>query len=85
VAPTKATLVGSGPGWPRSRHSRPTRFGRILGDLVTAPDVRAAWERLSPARERAVIDVLMTVRLLPGGAGRKWFDPAYVQITPKAM
>jgi site-specific DNA recombinase len=52
----------------------------VLVDLVTAADVRAAWGRLPLARRRAVVDVLMTVTLLPGGAGRREFDPGRVKI-----
>jgi hypothetical protein len=41
----------------------------ILGPLVNAKDVRAAWEAMDTDRQRAVISVLMTVRLLPPGRG----------------
>jgi DNA invertase Pin-like site-specific DNA recombinase len=42
----------------------------ILADLVAAHDVRKAWEAAGLDRQRAVIDVLYTVTLLPRGPGR---------------
>lgn len=52
----------------------------VLADLVNAEDVRAAWDRLSLARQREVVKTLMVVTILPGGGGRKSFDPDLVQI-----
>jgi site-specific DNA recombinase len=48
-----------------------TDAGRVdvLGALVGVADVRAAWQRLDVDRKRAVIDALVTVRLLPPGRG----------------
>jgi DNA invertase Pin-like site-specific DNA recombinase len=43
----------------------------LLADLVTAGDVRKAWEGIGLDRQRAVIDVLYKVTLLPRGPGRK--------------
>jgi DNA invertase Pin-like site-specific DNA recombinase len=43
----------------------------LLADLVTASDVGKVWERLSLDRQRAVIDLLYTVTLLPGVRGKK--------------
>jgi hypothetical protein len=42
----------------------------LLADLVTADDVRKAWERIGLDRQRAVIDLLYTVTLLPTLPGR---------------
>jgi DNA invertase Pin-like site-specific DNA recombinase len=52
----------------------------VLGDLVDAGDLVAAWQALSLGRKRAVIDVLMTVTIHPAGPGRRAFDPATVKI-----
>jgi hypothetical protein len=41
----------------------------ILADLVTAPDVRKAWRGIGLDRQRAVINLLFTVTLLPRPAG----------------
>jgi site-specific DNA recombinase len=42
----------------------------VLADLVTADDVRATWHRLPIERQRAVVDILYAVTLLPRGPGR---------------
>ena len=42
----------------------------LLADLVTASDVRKAWGRIGLDRQRAVIDLLYTVTLLPSPPGR---------------
>lgn len=42
-----------------------------LADLVGDVDVRAWWEGATLARRRAVIDVLMTVKIRPVGYGRR--------------
>lgn len=55
----------------------------VLGPLVGAEDVRAAWEALTVERQRAVIDLLMVVRLMPPGRGTRTFRPDTVQIEPK--
>ncbi|HEY3925006.1 MAG TPA: recombinase family protein [Acidothermaceae bacterium] len=52
----------------------------VLGPLVDSPDVRAAWERLSTDRQRGIIDVLMTVTLMPPGRGVRVFNPDSVRI-----
>lgn len=53
----------------------------VLGDLVTADDVAAVWNGLDLDRQRAVVDVLMSVRLLPVGRGARTFRPDTVEIT----
>jgi len=60
--------------------------GRVdtLGPLVSAEDVQATWDALDMARRRAVIDVLMTVRLHPPGRGTRTFRPETVEIEWKA-
>jgi DNA invertase Pin-like site-specific DNA recombinase len=52
----------------------------VLGQLVGAPDVRAVWEGLGVGRQRAVIETLMTVTLLPPGRGTRTFRPESVVI-----
>lgn len=42
----------------------------LLADLVTAQDVRKAWQAVGLDRQRAIIDVLYTVTLLPRPPGR---------------
>jgi len=51
----------------------------LLADLVTADDIQVVWDRLPLHRRRAVIDLLMTVTLLPGRKGPR-FDPSTVEI-----
>lgn len=45
----------------------------VLGQLVGAPDVQAAWEGLEVDRRRVVVETLMTVTLLPPGRGTRTF------------
>jgi DNA invertase Pin-like site-specific DNA recombinase len=47
------------------------------------PAVVGAVKRLSPDRFRAVIDLLMTVTVMPVGKGRHVFNPERVQVEPK--
>jgi site-specific DNA recombinase len=51
----------------------------VVGDLI-GPDARRQWEALPLDRKRAVIDVLMEVRILRAGQGRRTFRPETVQI-----
>jgi site-specific DNA recombinase len=61
------------------------RRGSVLDGLADAADVRAAWEGMDLDRRRAVLDLLVTVTVLPrehagrlpGGA---YFDPTAVRI-----
>lgn len=59
--------------------------GRVstLGPLIDAADTEAAWDALDVDRQRAVVDELMTVTLLPPGRGTRTFRPATVVIDPK--
>ena len=52
----------------------------VLGPLVGASDVRVAWDELGMDRQRAVIDILMTVTLYPVGRGTRTFRPQTVGI-----
>jgi site-specific DNA recombinase len=55
----------------------------VLGDLVRAAEPGKVWDGLDVDRQRAVIDVLMTVTLLPPGRGARTFDPTTVEVTPR--
>jgi site-specific DNA recombinase len=52
----------------------------VLGPLVTASDVQAAWDGLSVDRRRRVVDTLAVIRLLPPGRGVRTFRPETVEI-----
>lgn len=52
----------------------------VLAGLADAPDVEAAWQSLSLARRRAVVDLLLTVRVLRTQPGARTFDPACIEI-----
>jgi site-specific DNA recombinase len=56
----------------------------VLGELVTAADVQAAWDALNLDRRRAAIDTLMFVTLLPPGRGARIFNPETVRIEWRA-
>ena len=55
----------------------------VLGELVGAHDVRAVWQSLSLSRKRAVVDTLVSVRILPSGRRGNAFDPDLVEVTAK--
>jgi site-specific DNA recombinase len=55
----------------------------VLAELVRVDDVAVGWEALTLDRQRAVVDVLMTVTILPAGRGRG-FDPDTVRIAWKS-
>jgi DNA invertase Pin-like site-specific DNA recombinase len=55
----------------------------LLADLVTAQDVRKAWESADLHRQRAVIDLLYVVTLLPRPPGRKPAELESVRMKPK--
>lgn len=54
----------------------------VLADLIGVDDVQAAWDAMAddPDRQRAVIDAMMTVTLLPVGQGARKFDPESIRI-----
>lgn len=56
----------------------------VLGPLVAAADVQAAWDALDISRRRAVIDTLMNVVVHPVGRGTRTFRPETVVVSPKA-
>jgi site-specific DNA recombinase len=51
-----------------------------LKDLIGVDDIEAAWESLTLAHQRLVVDTLVTVRILPVGQRGRGFDPASVEI-----
>jgi DNA invertase Pin-like site-specific DNA recombinase len=51
-----------------------------VGELLSAEDVRAAWEGLDLDRRRAVVDALMTVTLTSPGRGARTFRRETVEI-----
>lgn len=60
------------------------RISRVLGEspvtaLADAEDVGAAWESLSLRSRKQVVDLLMTVTILPAGKGVR-FSPEQVRI-----
>jgi site-specific DNA recombinase len=55
----------------------------VLAPLVLADDVQAAWDAMDVDRQRAVIDVLISVVVLPPGRGTRTFRPETVEITWK--
>lgn len=55
---------------------------RILGDVVSALDPAAAWEQLSPSRRRAIVELLVDVRINKTSCGPR-FNPDAVEITWK--
>ncbi|MDV6291648.1 recombinase family protein [Rhodococcus aetherivorans] len=58
--------------------------GDLIAPLVAADDVRAEWARLSTARRRAVLAVLMDVTIHPPGRGTRTFRPETVEIRWRA-
>src|SRR5262249_11757973 len=55
---------------------------RLLRPFVGA-DADAAWAEADTDRRRSIIDLLMTVVVHPVGRGKRGFDPATVELTPK--
>ena len=55
----------------------------VLGPLVHAKDVQAAWDGLGTDRRRAVIDALVTVVIMPAGQGAKKFREETVVVTQR--
>lgn len=52
----------------------------VLGDLVKSDDVLKTWEDIGLDRQRAVIDVLMSVVILAPGKGCRTFRPETIEI-----
>ena len=65
--------------------------GSVLAGVADAADPAKVWTGLDLSRKRAVVDVLMTVTILPAKRGRRpgwrpgdsYFDPDTVRIEPK--
>lgn len=57
----------------------------VLGELVRADDVAAAWELMERSRRRAVISELVTVRILTVGRGVRTFRPESVDTEWKTV
>jgi site-specific DNA recombinase len=65
--------------------------GSVLAGVADAADPAKAWAGLDLSRRRAIVDVLMTVTILPARRGRRpgwrpgesYFDPDTVKIEPK--
>ncbi|BEP14829.1 recombinase family protein [Acidothermaceae bacterium B102] len=55
-----------------------------LADLASASDVEATWNAFEVDRKRAIIGLLVTVRLDPPGRGARRFDTASVHIEWRA-
>jgi site-specific DNA recombinase len=55
---------------------------KVLGDLVKATDPATVWERMTPDRRRAVVGMLVEIRIMPTRKGPP-FDPKSVKITWK--
>lgn len=54
-----------------------------MSEVGTANDFEAVWKSLDMDRKRAVIDVLMTIRVHPPGKGTRRFDPSTVEVAWK--
>jgi len=63
--------------------------GSVLDGIATAETPSAAFRAQSVARQRAIIDAIMTVRILPAKPGRLSkgvdFDYSRVEITPREL
>jgi len=51
-----------------------------LKELIGVDDIEAAWESLTLAHQRLIVDMLVTVRILPVGRRGRGFDPDTVEI-----
>lgn len=51
-----------------------------IADVVTADDVAAVWGALDIDRKRAILDVLMAIKVNPPGPGSRTFRPETVEI-----
>jgi len=49
--------------------------------LATGTKLRQRWAQMSPALRSQVIDEVAVVTVLPGGKGRRVFDPTLVDIS----
>lgn len=56
---------------------------KVLDGIVDAADPAKVWETLAPERRRAVVDLLLEVKIMPTKPGPK-FRPESVEVTWKA-
>ncbi len=56
----------------------------VIAPLLAAEDVEETWHRLDVDRRRAVLALLLDVRLHPPGRGARRFDPASVDVVWRA-
>ena len=56
----------------------------VLAEIVKARRPVDVWDVLDIDRKRAIVDMLMTITLLPPGRGARSLDPATVQIEWRA-
>jgi len=52
----------------------------LLDGLLDVEDVRTAWDALPLTRRRAVVDLMIEVRVMRAEQGARTFDPAQVEI-----
>jgi site-specific DNA recombinase len=52
---------------------------KVLGDLVRTADPATVWEQMAPERRRAIVDLLVEVRIMPTRPG-PGFDPESIRI-----
>jgi site-specific DNA recombinase len=55
-----------------------------LAEFRGQPDAGKVWAGLGLARQRALVDLMATVTLLPSGRKGRGFDPASVDVVPRA-
>ena len=65
-----------------ARARRQSAAGVLVG--VAGPDAAARWAGLPVGPRRAVVEALVTVRVLPSRPGPR-FDPASVEVTPRSL
>ncbi len=56
----------------------------LLDGLVGTPAVRDLWDRLALSRRRAVVALLLDIRVHRTRQGARTFDPAAVELSWKA-
>ncbi|MCU1590246.1 MAG: Resolvase domain protein [Frankiales bacterium] len=55
----------------------------LLAEFIGAEDARKVWEALPLSRQRGVVDLLVSIRVLRAAPGARVFDPATVEVTWK--
>jgi hypothetical protein len=53
----------------------------LLDGIIGRPDAAKVWEALPLTRRRAIVDLLMSVRILRAQQGARQFDPGSIEIT----